>query len=194
MDRNRVDRREFLKLEAAAMAAAVGGLPAPADAQNLITDRALTELKWDKAPCRFCGTGCGVMVGVKEGRVIATHGDMKAEVNRGLNCIKGYFLSKIMYGADRLTTPLLRKKNGVYAKDGEFTPVSWDEAFDVMASQAKRVLHEKGPTALGMFGSGQWTIWEGYAATKLMRAGFRSNNLDPNARPCMASAAYAFMR
>ena len=40
-----------------------------------------------------------------------------------------------------------------------------------------------------MFGSGQWTIFEGYAATKLMRAGFRSNNLDPNARHCMASAA-----
>ena len=45
-----------------------------------------------------------------------------------------------------------------------------------------------------MFGSGQWTIFEGYAATKLMRAGFRSNNLDPNARHCMASAAVAFMR
>jgi nitrate reductase NapA len=56
------------------------------------------------------------------------------------------------------------------------------------------VLKDKGPAAVGMFGSGQWTIWEGYAATKLMRAGFRSNNLDPNARHCMASAAYAFMR
>ncbi len=119
---------------------------------------------------------------------------MLAEVNRGLNCVKGYFLSKIMYGGDRLTQPLLRKKNGAYAKDGEFTPVSWDEAFDVMAEQAKRVLKEKGPTAVGMFGSGQWTIWEGYTATKLMRAGLRSNNLDPNARHCMASAAYAFMR
>ena len=68
------------------------------------------ELRWSKAPCRFCGTGCGVMVGVKDGRVVATHGDTLAEVNRGLNCIKGYFLSKIMYGGDRLTTPLLRKK------------------------------------------------------------------------------------
>jgi nitrate reductase NapA len=85
-------------------------------------------------------------------------------------------------------------RNGQYAKDGEFTPVSWDEAFDVMAAQAKHVLREKGPTAIGMFGSGQWTIWEGYAATKLMRAGFRSNNLDPNARHCMASAATAFIR
>ena len=131
---------------------------------------------------------------MKENRVVATHGDMQAEVNRGLNCVKGYFLSKIMYGADRLTQPLLRKRNGAYAKDGEFTPIAWEEAFDVMAAQAKRVLKEKGPTAVGMFGSGQWTIWEGYAATKLMRAGFRSNNLDPNARHCMASAAYAFMR
>ena len=45
-----------------------------------------------------------------------------------------------------------------------------------------------------MFGSGQWTIWEGYAAVKLMKAGFRSNNLDPNARHCMASAVAGFMR
>ena len=99
MGRNRVDRREFLKLEAAAMAAMVGGMPAPAAAQNLVTDRSITELKWNKAPCRFCGTGCGVMVATKDGRVVATHGDTKAEVNRGLNCVKGYFLSKIMYGA-----------------------------------------------------------------------------------------------
>src|SRR3546814_10083551 len=101
------------------------------------------------------------MGGVKEGRVVATHGDMLAEVNRGLNCVKGYFLSKIMYGADRLTEPLLRKKNGAYAKDGAFTPITWDEAFDVMAAQAKRVLREKGPTGVGMFGAGPWTIWEG---------------------------------
>ena len=86
------------------------------------------------------------MVGVKDGQVVATHGDTQAEVNRGLNCVKGYFLSKIMYGADRLTTPLMRKRNGVYDKDGEFEPVSWDEAFDVMADQLKQVLKDKGPT------------------------------------------------
>jgi len=72
--------------------------------------------------------------------------------------------------------------------------VSWDRAFDEMAVQWKRVLKEKGPTAVGMFGSGQWTVFEGYAALKLMKAGFRSNNLDPNARHCMASAVVGFMR
>src|SRR5215469_2108028 len=99
-----------------------------------------------------------------------------------------------MYGTDRLTTPLLRMSGGKYDKKGDFTPVSWDQAFDTMAQRLKAVLKDKGPTAIGMFGSGQWTIFEGYAATKLMRAGFRSNNLDPNARHCMASAAFAFMR
>ncbi len=67
-------------------------------------------------------------------------------------------------------------------------------AFDEMARQRKRVLAKKGSTAIGMFGSGQWSIWEGHAASKLMRAGFGSNNLNPNARHCMASAATAFIR
>ena len=99
----KLDRRQILKLEAAAMAALAGGMPAPARRANLVTERDASELKWYKAPCRFCGTGCGVMVAVKDNRVVATHGDIKAEVNRGLNCVKGYFLSKIMYGEDRLT-------------------------------------------------------------------------------------------
>ncbi len=187
----KLDRRQVLKLEAAAMAALAGGMPATAVAANLVTERAASELKWDKAPCRFCGTGCSVMVATKDNRVVATHGDIKSEVNRGLNCVKGYFLSKIMYGHDRLTKPMLRKTAGKYDKNGEFTPVSWDEAFDIMAEKFKAALKKRGPSGVGMLGSGQWTIWEGYAGLKLMKAGFRSNNLDPNARHCMASAAAA---
>ncbi len=189
-----LSRRDVIKAQAVMAAAAAIGLPIPAEAQNLVTEADLTQLTWNKAPCRFCGTGCSIMVATKGGRVVATHGDSKSEVNRGLNCVKGYFLSKIMYGEDRLTTPLLRKKDGVYHKDGTFEPVSWDEAFDLMAEKWKKTLAEKGPKGIGMFGSGQWTIYEGYAAVKLMKAGFLSNNLDPNARHCMASAVAGFMR
>lgn len=189
-----ITRRDFIRRQALGTAAAAAGVHIPADAANLITARDETQLTWSKAPCRFCGTGCSVNVATKEGKVVATHGDIKSPVNRGLNCVKGYFLSKIMYGSDRLTTPLLRKKNGAYDKQGEFTPVSWDEAFDVMAEKYKDTLRKKGPNAIGMFGSGQWTVWEGYAAVKLMKAGFRSNNLEPNARHCMASAVGGFMR
>lgn len=194
-----IARRDFIRQTAAAAAGAVAGVPITAPAQAQAPQQPPDGIdpagvKWSKAPCRFCGTGCGVAVGVKDNRVVATHGDIHAEVNRGLNCVKGYFLSKIMYGEDRLTTPLLRMKDGQYAKDGEFAPVSWDRAFDVMAEQFKRTLREKGPTAVGMFGSGQWTVWEGYAAAKMFKAGFRSNNIDPNARHCMASAVVGFMR
>ncbi|GAB3546784.1 periplasmic nitrate reductase subunit alpha [Noviherbaspirillum agri] len=190
----KLTRRDFIKQTAAATAATSVGIPIESIASNVVTDASKTQLKWDKAPCRFCGTGCGVNVGVKDGRVVATHGDINAEVNRGLNCVKGYFLSKIMYGEDRLTKPLLRMKDGKYDKNGEFAPVSWDTAFDVMAQKFKQALRDKGPTGIGMFGSGQWTVWEGYAAAKLFKAGFRSNNIDPNARHCMASAVAGFMR
>ena len=194
MFKTKISRRDALKAKAAAIAAAAAGISLPASAQNLVTETEHTKLKWSKAPCRFCGTGCSVMVATKDNHVVATHGDVLSPVNRGLNCVKGYFLSKIMYGKDRLTEPLLRKKNGVYDKNGDFEPVSWDEAFDIMAEKWKAALKAKGPTSVGMFGSGQWTVFEGYAASKLMKAGFRSNNLDPNARHCMASAVVGFMR
>ncbi|AUM13913.1 nitrate reductase catalytic subunit NapA [Ketobacter alkanivorans] len=188
------DRRTFLKVQAAATAAAAAGLSTGVNASNLVSDSSKTELNWNKAPCRFCGTGCSVNVATKEGRVVATHGDITCEVNRGLSCVKGYFLSKIMYGKDRLTQPLLRMKNGKFDKNGEFTPISWDQAFDIMEEKYKATLKAKGPDAIGMFGSGQWTVWEGYSAVKLMKAGFLSNNIDPNARHCMASAVGGFMR
>ncbi len=190
----KLTRRDYIKAQAITAAAAAAGMPAAAKAQDIRATRQGGELTWSKAACRFCGTGCSIMVGTKEGRVVATHGDALSEVNRGLSCVKGYFLSKIMYGRDRLTEPLLRMRDGEYAKDGEFTPVSWDTAFDVMAAKFKQALEDKGPTSVGMFGSGQWTVWEGYAAAKLFKAGFRSNNIDPNARHCMASAVAGFMR
>ncbi len=189
-----LERRAFMKVSAVAAAAGVAGVTLPASASNVLTRSDRTGLKWDKAPCRFCGTGCSVNVATLEGAVVATHGDINSPVNKGINCVKGYFLSKIMYGRDRLHTPMLRMRDGRDHKDGEFAPVSWDQAFDIMAEKYKAALASKGPGSIGMFGSGQWTVMEGYAASKLMKAGFRSNNIEPNARHCMASAVGGFMR
>ena len=110
-----INRREFIKLNAVAATAAAAGLAVPA-VNAAVEPAGTANIRWDKAPCRFCGTGCSVLVGTRDGRVVATQGDPDAPVNRGLNCIKGYFLSKIMYGEDRLTTPLLRKKGGKYER------------------------------------------------------------------------------
>jgi len=190
-----LNRRDFIKSGAATAAALSINISLPSMAQGMdMFDAEKNTIRWDKAACRFCGVGCSILVGTKDNRIVATQADPKSEVNKGVNCIKGYFLSKIMYGKDRLTSPLLRMKDGKFHKEGEFTPVSWDVAFDIMAEKWKETLNKKGPEAVGMFGSGQWTIMEGYAASKLMKAGFRSNNIDPNARHCMASAVGGFMR
>jgi nitrate reductase NapA len=152
-------------------------------------------ITWDKGVCRFCGTGCGVLMGRKEGKIVASKGDPECWSNKGLNCIKGYFLAKILYGDDRLTRPLIRK-------NGKLVESTWEEALDLIASKFDEILKAHGNTAVSMWGSGQWTIFEGYAALKFMKAGLGyvskdgmgSNNIDPNARMCMASAVAAFMR
>ncbi len=150
--------------------------------------------RWDRGVCRFCGVGCGIQIASASGRVVAVKGDPASPVNRGLLCVKGYALPQIQYGADRLTRPLLRMRDGKFDKKGDFVPVSWKEAFDVMEREWKRVHRGLGPTGVAIMGSGQYTVQEGYAAVKLVKAGWRSNNLDPNARHCMASAVAAFMQ
>ncbi|MBU1664998.1 MAG: nitrate reductase catalytic subunit NapA [Gammaproteobacteria bacterium] len=188
-----INRREFLKTSIAAGTAATVGMPLSEQAEAAIK-AGEKDWQWDKGVCRFCGVGCGIMIATKDDRVVATKGDPKAPVNRGLNCVKGYFNGKIMYGQDRLTQPLLRMKDGKFDKAGKFAPVSWDQAFDVMEQQFRKTHAELGPAGVAMIGSGQQTVMEGYVSSKLWKAGFRSNNLDNNARNCMASAVAAFMQ
>ena len=99
-----VKRRELLKAGIAASAAMTVGIPV-SEVAKAAAGAAENGIVWTKGVCRFCGTGCGLSVGVKDGRVVATKGDPDAPVNRGLNCIKGYFNAKILYGKDRLTKP-----------------------------------------------------------------------------------------
>jgi nitrate reductase (cytochrome) len=176
-------RRTFMKMTA--MAAATTAATRLAGGESAATEpssaRTQDSIKWDKAPCRFCGTGCTVQVGVENGKVVAVAGDQLAEVNKGLCCVKGYHVGSILYGQDRLTTPLLKR-------DGRFVPISWTEALDIVA---KRVLHK--PEGFAVYGSGQWTIPEGYAMQKFVKGGLANNQIDPNARLCMASAVTGFM-
>lgn len=112
-----MNRRDFIKNTAIASAASVAGLSVPSSMLGVQEE----DWKWDKAVCRFCGTGCGIMIARKDGKIVATKGDPAAPVNRGLNCIKGYFNAKIMYGEDRLVMPLLRmNEKGEFDKKGKF--------------------------------------------------------------------------
>lgn len=178
------NRREFLKASVTVGAVSTLGLdllvPPEAQAQAVVVDR------WQKAPCRFCGTGCGVLVGVRNKKIVAVRGDPESPVNRGLLCIKGYSLPKILYGEDRFTVPLLRK-------NGKFVKISWDEALDLVARKFGEAIQQHGTESVAFYGSGQWTMAEGYAALKFMKAGLGSDNIEANARLCMASAVAGFM-
>lgn len=186
-------RRSFLRSTAMAAAAALAGQTVANDqTANSAAHAApvppggtalpiLPGVTWNKAPCRFCGTGCHVQVGVRDGKVVAVTGDREAEVNKGLLCVKGYHVGMVLYGKDRLTTPLLRR-------DGELVPISWDEALDVIA----RRIHAA-PSRFAVYGSGQWTVPEGYAVNKFMKGGLANNMVEPNARLCMASAVTGYI-
>ena len=155
-----LSRRDFLKSSAAASAAAAIGMSVPADLQAQ-ANTAEGGWRWDKAACRFCGTGCGIMLATKEGKIVAVKGDPAAPVNRGLNCIKGYFNAKIMYGADRLKQPLLRvNSKGEFDKKADFAPVSWKRAFDEMEKHIRIALKEKGPEGVAVLHLDNIQLWK----------------------------------
>ena len=173
-----VSRREFLKTTAAASALMAIGVPLSWAAQD-------TADKWIKGVCRFCGTGCGVMVGVKDGKVVQIKGDPNNH-NEGFLCLKGALMVPIIYSKDRVTQPLIRK-------NGELTPATWDEALNFTAEKFKSVLKTDGPNAVAYYGSGQALTEETYLASKIWKAGLKSNNVEGNPRLCMASAVGGYV-
>ncbi len=144
------------------------------------------DFEWKKAPCRFCGVGCGVLVGIEKGKAVAVKGDPKSPVNKGLCCVKGYYSVMAMYGKDRLTYPLV-KKNGSYVK------TTMKEALDLVASKMQETIKDYGKDSVSIYGSGQWTIPDGYVASKLFKGCIGTNNVEANARLCMASAVTGFL-
>lgn len=190
-----ITRRNFVKSTAIAMATAaaagsVAGMVgcAPRVNEPINGDSTTKTL----AVCRFCGCGCGVIVEVRNNKVVSVYGDPENDSNRGLNCVKGYYLSKILYAEDRLTKPLIREDNSLKGTDEGFREATWTEALDLVA-QHLRDTWKTDKSRLAFWGSGQQPIVEGYAQAKFWKAGLLSNNIDPNARLCMASAVVGFM-
>lgn len=144
-----------------------------------------SDLSWKKTPCRFCGVGCGLLVGIKADKAVAVKGDPASPVNKGLCCVKGYHSVLALYGNDRLTRAKIRR-------DGKLVEVPIKEALDFVAAKMGETIKQHGKDAVALYGSGQWTIPDGYIASKFMKGGVGTNNLEANARLCMASAVTGF--
>lgn len=180
-----ISRREMIKLSAAAFAAGALNIPFPKDADaqgdNIEVD------KWIKGACRFCGTGCGVYIGVRDGKLVGIRGNPEALTNFGFLCVKGFKGYMSMYHPDRLLYPQIRQK------DGKFKRVSWDTALDTVAAKFKQLQEKHGKDAVAYYGSGQCMTEESYTFNKLWKGGFRSNMVEGNPRLCMASAVGGYI-
>ncbi len=184
----KLDRRSFIKSAAATSAVATAASLFPgisfADWKKQTGSNGM--ITWKKAPCRFCGTGCGVLVGVSGDRAVAVKGDPKCSVNKGLCCVKGYHSVQALYGKDRLTRAQVRK-------NGKMVEVPVSEALDLIAAKMKETIKKHGKDSVAIYGSGQWTIPDGYVASKLFKGCIGTNNVEANARLCMASAVTGFL-
>ncbi len=184
----KLNRRSFIKYAAASSAIATAGslFPGISFADWKKQEGASGMIVWKKAPCRFCGTGCGVLVGVSGDRAVAVKGDPKCSVNKGLCCVKGYHSVQALYGKDRLTKAQVKR-------DGKMVEVPIQEALDLIADKMKQTIQLHGKDSVAMYGSGQWTIPDGYVASKLFKGCIGTNNVEANARLCMASAVTGFL-
>ncbi|MHC5001749.1 MAG: molybdopterin oxidoreductase family protein [Planctomycetota bacterium] len=174
------NRREFIKASAAA---AVAGAVAPSVSLALPVQ---DELKWYKSVCRFCGTGCGVQLGMRGDRLAALRGDPLHPTTKGLVCAKALFLPKIVHSEERLTHPMIRR-------DGRLERASWDEAMDLVADRFAEAIRRSGPDSVAYYGSGQALSEESYLANRLFKGGIGTNNVEGNPRLCMASAVGGYV-
>jgi predicted molibdopterin-dependent oxidoreductase YjgC len=125
--------------------------------------------------CSYCGCGCGILLEVLNEDVISSLPVKTHPVSQGSLCIKGWNIHEFIGSDQRLQTPLMRQ-------NGEFAPVSWDQAMDAAATGLKKVLEKYGPDAVAVLASAKVTNEENYLIQKFTRAAIGTNNVDHCAR------------
>lgn len=139
-----------------------------------------------RSTCPYCGVGCGVEVGVKDGRMVSIRGDGDHPANFGKLCPKPAGLPEAIHSEDRLKHPLRRTRNGKLSR------ISWDEALEELTGRLREDRRSHGPNGVGFYISGQLLTEDYYAAGKLARGALSTNNLDSNSRLCMSSAVAGY--
>jgi assimilatory nitrate reductase catalytic subunit len=141
--------------------------------------------KWVATTCGYCSVGCGIEIGVKDGKAVASRPHAAHPVNRGKLCPKGLSEHYTIDAENRAKYPLLRKNGGLVRVD-------WEEALGVMVERFRAVQTKYGPSALGVLSTGQLVTEEFYTLGKLVQLGFGTNNYDGNTTLCMATAVSGY--
>ncbi len=139
--------------------------------------------RWVRTTCGYCSVGCGMHIGVRDGRAVAVEGDREHPVNRGRLCPKGLSEHQAIAAEGRLTVPLVGGR-----------PSSWETAIDRVVERFQALIAEHGPGSVAVLSTGQLVTEEFYALGKLARLGMGLEHYDGNTTLCMASAVAGYKR
>ena len=133
--------------------------------------------------CPYCGVGCGIKARIDPNdQILEILDDPDNQSSLGMLCVKGRFGFSFVNHPDRLTKPLIRK-------NGELTPVEWDEAIEYVSSR----LTEYRGDAFGTLASAKATNEDGYIQQKFARLIMQSNHIDHCTRLCHSPSVEAML-
>src|SRR3954453_11813050 len=153
--------------------------------QYLVEGVAVDDVeRWVRTASLLHSNGDAMDVAVRGGRMVGVRGRAEDRVNLGRLGPKDLFGWQANASSDRLTRPLVREA-------GELVETDWDTAMEAMVRRSRELLDEQGPSAFGIYTTGQLFLEEYYTLSVLGRAGLRTNHIDGNTRLCTATAAEA---
>jgi assimilatory nitrate reductase catalytic subunit len=143
--------------------------------------------RWIPTTCGYCSVGCGMFIGVKDGRAVSVRGNPDHPVNKGALCPKGLSEHETLHVSTRSHYPLLRRNR-------RLERVRWDEAIETMVRRFRDVQTAHGPEAVGVISTGQLVTEEFYTLGKLVQLGLGTRHYDGNTTLCMATAVSGYKR
>jgi ferredoxin-nitrate reductase len=140
--------------------------------------------KWVQSACVLCSNGCGVDIGVKDGKIVGVRGRAVDRVNHGRLGPKGLHGWIANNSSDRLTTPHIRRS-------GKLEPASWEEAMSLIVNKSQELVQKHTSGSIGFYNSGQLFLEEYYTLAVLTKAGLGTNHVDGNTRLCTSTSSWA---
>ena len=154
---------------------------------DVFQSKSIANTQKTRTVCNYCGVGCNLEVATMGGEIKGIQAPYDAEVNQGHTCLKGRYAFKFYNHPDRIKSPMIKR-------NGSFEEVSWDEAYDYIASKFNYYRDEFGPDSLAGISSARCTNEENYLMQKFFRVVVGTNNIDGCARVCHSPTALGMQR
>ena len=154
---------------------------------DVFQSKSIANTQKTRTVCNYCGVGCNLEVATMGGEIKGIQAPYDAEVNQGHTCLKGRYAFKFYNHPDRIKSPMIKR-------NGSFEEVSWDEAYDYIATKFNYYRDEFGPDSLAGISSARCTNEENYLMQKFFRVVIGTNNIDGCARVCHSPTALGMQR